>query len=398
MSAARRLSRRVLRRDRRTRSRSGWAFGRTEARALLAAIVLLLGSSPAAAQAGEAAVACVGSELETLNSANPVRRVITEDVAVVYRVGVAAEGREGTERSLLAELGDHAEVSCLWSNPGDNYVAIVRYTGAVRGDLTLDPDDPRFQGFAVGYGRSAEAAEENATTVNTRFATYYDGNGYEVLVAESWAVSAGSIPGAAGAEPEPGEPRPIAGATSTAVPLSAGVQTCAGQPVGSECWMHVTNQPGCHLWNPSLAAGATAAWSGECVGGYAQGPGTELWRYDEGQQTAQGTYADGKPQGNWVIRYGAGDIGAGPYASGQRQGTWTWWFSNGNVEETPYVNGELSGSAIECARDPGDVIAWLISYVDGEETAGHTIGPRDPDAPTIRARCATLLSKPRPGP
>ncbi|WP_419939872.1 toxin-antitoxin system YwqK family antitoxin [Candidatus Palauibacter sp.] len=374
-------------------------LARTGARGLLAATVLLPGSSPAAAhQAGDAAVACVGSALETLDSSSPVRRLITEDVALVYRVGVRAEDREGTERTLLAELGEHAEVSCVWSDPGDNHVAIVRYTGAVRGDLTLDPDDPRFQAFAVGYGRSAEAAEENATTVNTRFATHYDGAGYEVLVAESWVVSAGAVPGTESAEREPGEPGPIGGAQSTATPPAVRLETCAGQPLGSECWMEVANQPGCHLWNEGLAAGATVTWSGECVGGYAQGPGAEHWRYGDGQQTAQGTYVDGTPHGNWVIRYGDGDIGAGPYASGQRQGTWTWWFSNGNVKETPYVNGELGGSAIECARDPGEVIAWLISYVNGEETAGHTIGLRDPDAPTIRARCSALLNKPRPRP
>ena len=118
---------------------------------LLATVAFFLGSSPAAAQSADAAVACVGSAIETLDSSSPVRRLITEDVAVVYRVGVRAEDREGTERSLLAELGEHAEVSCLWSNPGDNHVAIVRYTGAIRRDLTLDPDDPRFQGFAVGW-------------------------------------------------------------------------------------------------------------------------------------------------------------------------------------------------------------------------------------------------------
>ena len=398
MSAARRLSRRVLRRDRRTRSRSGWDFARTEARALLAAIVLVLGSSPAAAQAGEAAVACVGSELETLDSSNPVRRMITEDVAVVYRVGVAAEDREGTERSLLAELGDHAEVSCLWSNPGDNHVAIVRYTGAVRGDLTLDPDDPRFQGFAVGYGRSAEAAEANATTVNTRFATYYDGNGYEVLVVESWAVSTGAVPGTESVEQEPVEPGPIGGARSTAPPPAVSLETCAGQPVGSECWMQVTNQPGCHLWNPSLAAGATAAWSGECVSGYAQGTGTVRWRYDGGVQSEEGSFFDGKQHGNWVVEEADGDVSEGLYVNGQRQGIWTWWFWNGNVLESPSVNGEDHGQQIECARSPGDVIALLISYVNGDEIDRKTIGPLDPDARSIRARCSALLSKPRPRP
>ena len=391
MSTVRRPSRRVPR----TGSRSGRNSVRAVARPLLAPIALLLGPSPAAAQSADAAVACVGSAIETLDSSSPVRRLITEDVAVVYRVGVGAEDREGTERSLLAELGEHAEVSCLWSNPGDNHVAIVRYTGAIRRDLTLDPDDPRFQGFAVGYGRSAEAAEENATTVNARFATHYDGSGYDVLVAESWVVSAGAAPGAESAGRGLGEPGPIGGAPSIAVPPSVGLETCAGRPVGSECWMEVANQPGCHLWNEGLAAGATVTWSGECVGGYAQGPGTEHWRYDEGQQTAQGAYVDGKPHGNWVIRYGDGDVAEGPYVSGQRQGTWTWWFTNGNVLEAPYLNGETNGTGIECNRDPSGIIAWIISYIDGERRDTQTVGPRDPDAPTTRAQCSALLTKPR---
>ena len=50
-------------------------------------------------------MACVGSAIETLDSSSPVRRLITEDVAVVYRVGVGAEDREATERSLLAGVG-----------------------------------------------------------------------------------------------------------------------------------------------------------------------------------------------------------------------------------------------------------------------------------------------------
>ena len=166
----------------------------------LAGMPLITRSVPPAAQWGSAAVVCVGSELQTLDSSSPVRRVIKEDVAVVYRVGVRGDDREGMEQSLLSELGDLEEASCMWSNPGDRYVVIIRYTGAIRRDLTLDPDDPRFQAFAIGYGGSAEAAEENATR-DIRFSTYADEGGYEVLVAESWAVAdgvaAGATPGAA---------------------------------------------------------------------------------------------------------------------------------------------------------------------------------------------------------
>ncbi|WP_420463595.1 hypothetical protein [Candidatus Palauibacter sp.] len=181
-------------------------FSHAPACGSLAAIILLIGAFPAAAQSGPAAVVCVGSERQTLEAAGPVRRVITEDVSAVYRVGVRDDDREGMERSLLSELGDPAEASCTWSNPGDSYVVIIRYTGAIRRDLTLDPDDPRFQAFAVGYGASAEAAEENATRVDARFVTFADESGYEVLVAESWAAAAAGVQGGApaGADLTPG--------------------------------------------------------------------------------------------------------------------------------------------------------------------------------------------------
>ena len=197
---------------------------------------------------------------------------------------------------------------------------------------------------------------------------------------------------------DPPDP-PVVGAPGAADPPFAGAgETCAGQPVGSECWMEVANQPGCHLWNPGLAAGATVAWNGSCSRGYAQGTGTVLWRYDEGRQTWDGAYVDGKRLGNWVVQEADGDIREGSYVNGQAQGTWTWWFTNGNVKETPFVNGEANGRAIECARDPSDVVAWVFSYVNSEEMDSGTIGPADSDAPTIRARCAALLSKPRPRP
>ena len=50
-------------------------------------------------------------------------------------------------------------------------------------------------------------------------------------------------------------------------------QTCAGKPAGAACWMEISEQPGCHLWNGGLALGATVTWTGECVGGFAQGTG-----------------------------------------------------------------------------------------------------------------------------
>ena len=217
--------------------------------------------------------------------------------------------------------------------------------------------------------------------------------------AESTVPAGGTAPRA-----QPGNERleepdaAVGGVPEIATPPSIGLETCAGQPVGSACWMEVSNHPSCHLWNPSLHAGATVAWSGECIGGYAQGTGAVRWHYDGGVQTEEGAFLDGKQHGTWVVQEPDGDVAEGLYVNGQRQGTWAWWFTNGNVLESPYLNGAENGQEIECARSPGDIIAWMISYADGDEIDRATIGPRDPDAQAARVRCSVLLSRPRPRP
>ena len=117
---------------------------------LLAGILLFATSFEAAAQFGPGAVVCVGSELETLESSSPVRRVVTTDVAVIYRVGVTSDDREGMESALLSELGDHAEVSCAWSSPGDSHVVIIQYTGGAAARHDAGSGRPEVPGLRGG--------------------------------------------------------------------------------------------------------------------------------------------------------------------------------------------------------------------------------------------------------
>ena len=330
----------------------------------------------------------------------------------------------------------------LWSNPGDNHVAIVRYTGAIRRDLTLDPDDPRFQGFAVGYGRSAEAAEENATTVNARFATHYDASGYEVLVAESWAVGAGTVaavraPGAAPAVAggvevsrvsSPVDPaRATGGQTNPdrAPPVDA-AEMCAGRGVSSACWMELSNQPGCHLWHPRhWEAGRTGTWNGQCSGGYAQGPGTVEWRNSEGEtHTGEGSYVDGKPHGRWTHRYPSGTVEEGPFVDGEEHGDWLLYTESGSILSAPYahakrhgdwiiwapdgrvfllqfVDGEQHGMSVACEFGETANLSWVRVYENGGRVEGHYNYDdiEDPQlARTAAATCARLLAMERPSP
>ena len=129
-------------------------------------------------------------------------------------------------------------------------------------------------------------------------------------------------------------------------------QTCAGQPAGAACWMEIYQRLGCYVWNPGLALGATVTWTGDCVGGFAQGMGTLTWVWDGNRQTATGRLQNGRRNGHWVFRYPNGDVQEGPMADDVRNGHWILRYADGNVWEGPNVNGARNGR-------------WVIRYADG---------------------------------
>ena len=244
---------------------------------LAAALVLGAGYLPAAAQSGSEAVVCVGSETRTLQT-NPIRRVYTEDMEIVYRIGVDIGQRDQMERNLGSELGSYPEVWCAWSDPGDDHAVIISYTGVIRQDLTVDPEDPRFQAFTVGFGEDFDEAETRATTINQRFSSQNDGSGYEVLLRETWSVAEGVV--AADGEPEFDLPEgPI----------------CTGDFSPDSCWMELVDRPGCYLWNPFPQDNETVTWSGVCSNGLAQGNGRVTWfENDEVSEINETRLQDGR--------------------------------------------------------------------------------------------------------
>ena len=84
---------------------------------LALALVLAAGFLSAAAQSGSEAVVCVGSETRTLQT-NPIRRVYTEDMEVVYRIGVDIGQRDQMESNLRSERGAYPEVVRLVGSRG----------------------------------------------------------------------------------------------------------------------------------------------------------------------------------------------------------------------------------------------------------------------------------------
>ena len=271
---------------------------------LAVALVLGAGFLPAAAQSGSEAVVCVGSETRT-HQTNPIRRVYTEDMEIVYRIGVDIGQRDQMERNLGSELGSYPEVWCAWSDPGDDHAVIISYTGVIRQDLTVDPEDPRFQAFTVGFGEDFDEAETQATTISQRFSSQNDGSGYEVLLRETWSVAEGAVAEDSGRGFAPPE-GPI----------------CTGSYSPDSCWMELVDRPGCYLWNPAPQDNETVTWSGGCSNGLAQGDGRVTWyENDELSQIVEGRLQDGRRHGTWTEYDESGnELGTIRYENGRRVG------------------------------------------------------------------------------
>ena len=319
----------------------------------LATLAISPFATPAAAQSGSEAVVCVGSERRTL-ATNPIRRVYTEDMEIVYRIGADISQRDQVERDLSSELGSYPEVWCAWSDPGDDHAVIISYTGVIRQDLTVDPEDPRFQAFSVGFGTDFDAAETQATRINQRFSSQNDGSGYEVLLRETWGVAEGALADSRerGFSPPDG---PI----------------CKGRASSEGCWMEISDRLGCYLWNPFPQDDETVEWSGECSEGLAQGRGETTWyENDVVSETDIGPRLGGKSEGFWIISYPDGARSEGSFVGGKRHGVWSFFWVDGDVrrEVGPYVNGERHGTWT--GYDQSGTLVGTVRYENGRRVSG----------------------------
>ena len=173
-----------------------------------------------------------------------------------------------------------------------------------------------------------------------------------------------------------------------------GDESCTDKPEGTTCWMELVNHSECYLWNPGLALGAAATWSGDCDDGLANGLGTITWTFEGdkvqfemgmlrgGQRNGRwasvraddssgealyyfaGSYVDGQRYGRWVFRFPDGQIEEGPYERGQQHGQWNIRFADGDTGEGPYVNGEKHGRWVYRSDDGS---SCSVQFLNGEQ-------------------------------
>ena len=133
-------------------------------------------------------------------------------------------------------------------------------------------------------------------------------------------------------------------------------EMCAGKSVGSSCWMELTNQPECYVWNPHLQKDETVNWSGKCSGNLAHGDGTLTWAVTDGDSlkitsTSTGHLQKGNFHGQWIHRSPNGTVEEGPYVDGKKHGQWIWRSTYGHIHEGPYVEGKRHGQWVVRWRD-----------------------------------------------
>lgn len=95
---------------------------------------------------------------------------------------------------------------------------------------------------------------------------------------------------------------------------------CEGMPKGSECWIDISNKPGCYAWiEYYIPKKTTVSWFGGCDGGVAHGQGTLSIKFPGGSSKSTGEMVSGKSHGRWVTRWSDGHIQEFDYVHGEQQ-------------------------------------------------------------------------------
>ena len=178
---------------------------------------------------------------------------------------------------------------------------------------------------------------------------------------------------------------------------------CQEKPIGASCWMELSDQPGCYVWDSYLFPDETKTWMGECVGGLAQGSGTlsafstrsrkileSTGNFQQGKQHGywieraengtvhDGPFVEGQRHGNWVVRDADGKVSGGPFAEGKAQGQWILRDKDGNIQVGPMVHGRMHGRWVERWTDERGVQEgpfvegkmhgrWILRDKDGNQ-------------------------------
>ena len=104
------------------------------------------------------------------------------------------------------------------------------------------------------------------------------------------------------------------------------------------------SRTGCRVWNNNPRPQETITWSGNCVGGFAQGSGVLQW-FVGGEPSGryEGEYRDGAENGLGVATWADGTRYQGEWRQGRHQGTGVKTLANGERYEGEFRDGKENG-------------------------------------------------------
>jgi hypothetical protein len=147
----------------------------------------------------------------------------------------------------------------------------------------------------------------------------------------------------------------------------------------------VTDIAGCKIWDPLPVRNESVAWSGECLDGYADGPGVVQWTvhgrpgprfegtltvgklngtgvatFPEGGYRYDGAFQEFERTGHGIMTGPGGERYEGDWVDNKRSGTGSMVFEDGDRYEGQWKNNVPSGQGIE-------------TWVDGRHYEGEFI-------------------------
>lgn len=109
---------------------------------------------------------------------------------------------------------------------------------------------------------------------------------------------------------------------------------------------------GCRVWKPSLVPNDAVTWSGQCVGGLAEGPGIAQWTADgKSTLTYEGTFRSGMLQGRGRMIAAGGDRYEGDYRDGKREGRGAYIAGTGERYDGEFKDNRRDGQGVITRAD-----------------------------------------------
>ena len=172
----------------------------------------------------------------------------------------------------------------------------------------------------------------------------------EARVREETDARAAAEARALAAAPAPAQIQPQ-GQVPTLPPQAIPIAPSSTSPI-PDGGMAQDPKTGCRVSKPSLAANEEVTWSGQCVGGFAEGPGTAQWSTEsKSTLTYEGSFRLGMLQGRGRMTAAGGDLYDGYFRDGKREGRGTYTAATGNRYDGEFKDNRRDGLGVVTRAD-----------------------------------------------